>query len=500
MADVAGPSRPTTLSDVRRSPRSGAGAQAADADLLYAARRKIQPLAVRGPFRTAKWAMLAVALAIYYVLPFVRWNRGPHEPSQAVLIDLDRGRFYFFFIELWPQEVTYVMGLLILAAFTLFFMNAVAGRVWCGYLCPQTVWTDLFLAIERFAEGDRRDRLKLDAAPWSPDKLWRRGLKHTLWILVAWWTGGAWVLYFADAPTLVVRLATLDAPPIAYATIAILTFTTYTLAGLMREQVCTYMCPWPRIQGALTDEHSLAVTYRYDRGEPRASVKKAAAARVAGAAAGDCIDCFQCVAACPTGVDIRDGLQLACIQCGLCIDACDAVMRKLDRPAGLIVYESEHNLERRLSGEPPANRIVRPRTLLYAALIAAVGGVMLYGLATRSFTGLAAIHDRNPVFVTLADGSVRNGYTIRVLNKRAIARSFTVAVDGLPGARIELVGTAGRGGDVVLAVDPDATLEARALVFAPPGARLDQSTPIAFRIVDAASGESAIAPDHFKAP
>ncbi|HEY8380535.1 MAG TPA: cytochrome c oxidase accessory protein CcoG [Microvirga sp.] len=467
---------------------------------LYEARRKIQPASVRGRFRTIKWAILGVALLVYYGLPFLRWDRGPHEPSQAVLIDLAHGRFYFFFIELWPQEVYYITGLLILAAFTLFLMNAVAGRVWCGYLCPQTVWTDLFMAVERFVEGDRRERLKLDAAPWSPRKLRLRATKHAIWLFVAWWTGGAWVLYFADAPTLVVDLATLEAPAIAYASIGILTFTTYTLAGLMREQVCNYMCPWPRIQGALTDEHSLAVTYRYDRGEPRGSAKKNASLKARGLPAGDCVDCSQCVTACPAGIDIRNGLQMECIQCGLCADACDTVMLKIGRPTGLIAYDTDANVRRRQRGEAPVVKVVRARTLLYAVLILGVSLAMLTALALRSFTGLSVLHDRNPIHVTLADGSIRNGYTLRILNKRPVERLFTVMVEGLPGARIEVPGSAAEGAGAAVRVAPDETHEIRALVFAPPGIRLDKSTPVTFRVVDLASGEAAAAADHFRVP
>ncbi|ACA20961.1 cytochrome c oxidase accessory protein CcoG [Methylobacterium sp. 4-46] len=463
---------------------------------LYAARRKIHPQGVRGTFRTIRWCVLAVTLAIYYLVPFLRWDRGPHEPSQAVLIDLDRGRLYFFSIELWPQEVTYVMGLLILAAFTLFFMNAVAGRVWCGYLCPQTVWTDLFLGIERLIEGDRRARMRLDAAPWSLEKLSARILKHAIWIGIAWWTGGAWVLYFADAPTLVHQLATFQAPPAAYAAILTLTFTTYTLAGHMREQVCTYMCPWPRIQGALTDDDSLAITYRYDRGEPRTAAKRAQALRRAGEPAGDCVDCRQCVVVCPTGVDIRDGLQMPCIQCGLCADACDAVMTKLGRPRGLIAYDTEANCERRRRGEAPVTRLVRPRTVLYGLLVAAVGGTMLVGLATRSFTSLSVLHDRNPLFVTLADGTIRNGLTLRIVNKRPEVRRFALAVEGVPDLRVEVLGAP----DGRLAVGPDATQEFRALAFAPAGAGRDKSTPLTLRVTDLDSGETATAQDHFKAP
>ena len=296
---------------------------------LYAPRRKIYPQSVHGTFRRIKWAVLIVTLGIYYLLPFVRWDRGPNAPSQAVLIDFPNRRFYFFFIEIWPQEIYYLTGLLILAAILLFLMNAVAGRVWCGYLCPQTVWTDLFFAIERFVEGDRREHMQRDVRKWTLGTYGRKGVKHFLWLMVAWWTGGAWVLYFADAPTLVKELATGEAPFVAYAWIGILTVTTYSLAGHMREQVCLYMCPWPRIQAALTDEYALNVTYRYDRGEPRCSAKKAEQLRAQGQPAGDCVDCLQCVHVCPTGVDIRGGANLGCIQCGLCIDACDVVMRSL---------------------------------------------------------------------------------------------------------------------------------------------------------------------------
>src|SRR3954470_1994503 len=351
---------------------------------LYVARRKIYPQRVKGTYRTIKWIGLFVTLGIYYGLPFVRWDRGPGAPDQAVLIDFPNRRFYFFFIELWPQEIYYLTGLLILAAMTLFLMNAVAGRVWCGYLCPQTVWTDLFQTIERWVEGDRREHLLRDRGPWTVERAARLALKHFLWLMVAWWTGGAWVLYFADAPTLVNDLATFQAPFVAYAWIGILTFTTYALAGHMREQVCLYMCPWPRIQAALTDEHALNVTYRYDRGEPRVSVKKSVALREQGMPGGDCIDCLQCVHVCPTGVDIREGPNLGCIQCGLCIDACDAVMAKVGRPARLIAYDTDLNILGRQQGKAPLYRLMRMRTALYVAIIALVGGVMTFALVTRT--------------------------------------------------------------------------------------------------------------------
>ena len=241
---------------------------------LYVAHKKVYPQSISGTFRNIKWRLMAACLGVYYLLPFVRWNRGLGAPDQAVLIDFPNRRFYFFFIELWPQEVYYFTGLLILAAVTLFLMNALGGRIWCGYLCPQTVWTDLFYAVERWVEGDRRERIRADAAGMNANRAARRVLKHSIWLVIAWWTGGAWVLYFADAPTLVKELATFQAPAIAYIWIGILTLSTYVLAGFMREQVCVYMCPWPRIQAALTDEWALNVTYKYDRGEARCSLKK----------------------------------------------------------------------------------------------------------------------------------------------------------------------------------------------------------------------------------
>lgn len=469
---------------------------------LYESRRKIYPIAVHGTFRRIKWTLLAITLGIYYLLPFVRWDRGPNAPSQAVLIDLDNGRFYFFFIEIWPQEIYYITGLLIIASLTLFLMNAVAGRVWCGYLCPQTVWTDLFQAIERMVEGDPRERREKLKTASRGRRAFEAVSKHVLWLMLAWWTGGAWVLYFADAPTLVMQLIKGQAPMVAYLWIGILTFTTYVLAGLMREQVCTYMCPWPRIQAALTDEYAFNVTYRYDRGEPRGSLKKTEALRLEGLPGGDCIDCNQCVAACPTGVDIRLGSQLACIQCGLCIDACDTVMTKIGRPDRLIAYDTEMNVERRQKGLPAVTRLLRARTVLYAGLIAVIGAVMVVSLAMRSSEGVSVIHDRNPLFVKLSDGSIRNAYTLRIVNKKAMPRRFSIAVEGLPEARLEIAGAISdnENGHPVIAVGPDQTYELRALVST--GARLPAhaSVPLTFVITDVAGGEVSTAPDYFKGP
>ncbi len=466
-------------------------------DPLYAARTKVYPQAVSGRFRRIKWTFMAFALGLYYLLPFVRWDRGVGAPNQAVLVDLPHRRFYFFFIELWPQEVYYFTGLLVLAALTLFLMNAVAGRVWCGYMCPQTVWTDLYYAVERFFEGDRRDRIRKDKTGLTLRRVWEIGAKNFVWLMIALGTGGAWVLYFDDAPTLVHDLATLQAPMAAYIWIGILTFTTYLLAGYSREQVCVFMCPWPRIQAALTDEWALNVTYRDDRGEPRVSAKKAAHLREQGKPAGDCVDCRQCVAVCPTGVDIRNGAQLGCIQCGLCIDACDAIMKDIGRKTGLIAYDNDLNAGHRRAGQPEVYKFVRARTVLYVALIGVVGGIMTYALINKKWTGINILHDRNPLAVQLSDGSVRNGYTVRLLNKNADARTFRLHLDGLSDARLQIAGEASSEAEPSITVEPDQTLELRLLVTVPNDATPKSAADVKFEALDLKSGVTAQAKDHF---
>jgi cytochrome c oxidase accessory protein FixG len=315
--------------------------------------------------------------------------------------------------------------------------------------------------------------------------------------MIAWWTGGAWVLYFADAPTLVKDLATFQAPFIAYFWIGILTATTYLFAGHAREQTCIYMCPWPRIQAALTDEWALNVTYRRDRGEPRMSVKKAEAARALGDVAGDCVDCHQCINVCPTGVDIRHGIQLGCIQCGLCIDACDNIMKEIGRPTGLIGYDTDINMQRRREGKAPIYRIVRPRTLIYAAAIGLVGSIMLYTLATRSTMDVNVLHERNPLFVQLSNGGIRNDYTVRLLNKGP-ARSLGLEVLGLPGSTIRIAGVEPKpDGKLAVEVGQDQSREVRMSVQVDPAHIPPTPVDIEIRITDDASGESTSTRDHF---
>ncbi|TNE42096.1 MAG: cytochrome c oxidase accessory protein CcoG [Alphaproteobacteria bacterium] len=405
---------------------------------LYASRQKVYPKRVNGRFRKIKWAVMICTLAIYYITPWLRWHRAGDIPDQAVLVDFQHQRFYFFFIEIWPQEFYYITGLLILAALSLFLVTSVAGRIWCGYACPQTVWTDLLIYVERFIEGDRNERIRLDKRPWTFSKLSKKVIKHAIWLLIGFATGGAWIFYFADAPTLLHQLPRGEAPFTAYFSLAFFTFSTYLMGGIAREQVCTYMCPWPRIQGAMFDEQTFLVSYHPTRGETRGPHKKGASWE----GRGDCVDCNQCVAACPMGIDIRDGAQLECIQCALCIDACNAIMDKVGRPQGLISYDTEANLEALAKGQTQKVHLLRPRTLLYAAVISFVGLFMLVTLTTRDTVQLNVVRDRSPVFVTLSDGSIRNGYTLRVLNKEHQVKTFSVAVEGMPGALLV------RGGNV----------------------------------------------------
>ena len=492
---------------------------------LYAKRKKIFPKAAEGRFRRFKWIVMLITLGIYYITPWIRWDRGPYAPDQAVLVDMANRRFYFFFIEIWPQEFYYVAGLLVMAGFGLFLVTSSVGRAWCGYTCPQTVWVDLFVTVERWIEGDRNARMKLDSANWTAQKLAKRTVKHLIWLLIAIATGGAWIFYFADAPTLLGELFHGTAAPIAYITIAILTVTTYIFGGLMREQVCTYMCPWPRIQAAMLDEHSLTVTYNDWRGEPRSRHAKKAAA--AGLPVGDCVDCNACVAVCPMGIDIRDGQQLECITCALCIDACDNVMDKVGKERGLISYATladyNHNMALATdNGAMPITpslvhtpdgkmrdgywhfhlrKLFRLRTMIYFAAWSAVGLGILYGLLTRDRLQVNVLHDRNPQFVTLSDGSIRNGYTVKLLNMIPEPRVITVALDGLEGASLQVIGddsVMGRSFDVP--VDPDKLKTIKLFVHQPASAVTGAEVNFRFIVEDKSSHESDAYTAAFLAP
>lgn len=456
---------------------------------LYAARVKIHPKRAAGYFRNLKWLVMAVTLGIYYLTPWLRWDRGAYAPDQAVLVDLAHRRFYFFFIEIWPQEFYYVAGLLIMAGIGLFLVTSTIGRAWCGYTCPQTVWTDLFLVVERWIEGDRNARIKLDAALWSFDKVWKRASKNVLWLLIAVATGGAWIFYFADAPTLARQFFMFEAPTVAYATVALLTATTFVLAGYLREQVCTYMCPWPRIQAAMLDEDSLVVTYNDWRGEPRSRHQKKAQA--AGEAVGDCVDCNACVAVCPAGIDIRDGQQMECITCALCIDACDSVMEKVGSPKGLISYSTLRTYDAHKAGGLAVigwRSFIRPRTFVYTAIWMAVGLAMFFSLLNRERLDVSILNDRNPLFVRLSDGSIRNGFTVKILNMEQRPRSFAVSAEGLPGSTMTITGGNGEPlHEFNVDVDADKLRAIKVYVAVSPLLLGNEQTPFEFKVVEKAT-------------
>ncbi|PZU50027.1 MAG: cytochrome c oxidase accessory protein CcoG [Sphingomonas sp.] len=465
---------------------------------LYKKREKVHPKKVDGPFRRFKWAVLFLTLGIYYITPWLRWDRGEFSPDQAVLVDLAHRRFYFGPIEIWPQEFYYVAGLLIMAGLGLFLVTTSVGRAWCGYACPQTVWTDLFMVVERWIEGDRNERIRLDKAPMSAGKFVKRASKHAVWLLIAVLTGGAWVFYFTDAPTLLRELVTGQAPFVAYATIGVLTFTTWSLAGLMREQVCTYMCPWPRIQSAMLDEDSFIVTYKDWRGEPRGSAKSKQAGL------GDCVDCMACVNVCPTGIDIRNGPQLECITCALCIDACNDVMGKLGRQPDLIGYTTLNRDKLEAKGEPLApiwKTLLRPRVLIYFAVWSAIGIAMLVVLAGRSRMDISVAQERNPVYVQLSDGDIRNSYTVKLLNKEARPRQFDVSVSGLAGAKLSDPVTGSEPvPSIRLDVRPDGVDTYRIQLRAPTSSIRAEHTDIRFK-AHAVDGEGdAMETARFSAP
>lgn len=458
---------------------------------LYASRVRVYPRSVSGIARNVKWAILVICLGLYYTVPWIRWDRGPGRPNQAVLLDMAHERFHFFNLEFWPQDIYYLTGALILGAVSLFLVTSLAGRIWCGYACPQTVWTDLFMWFERRIEGDRNARMKRDQGPLTFDKLWRKLAKHAVWLAVAFWTGGAWIMYYVDAPTVTREFWSGTASTSVYFFTGLFTLTTYTLAGWAREQVCTYMCPWPRFQASMLDEQSYIVTYEGWRGEPRGHGKRNAQGLTAdGRKLGDCVDCKACVHVCPTGIDIRDGVQLECINCGLCIDACNEIMEKTGHPKWLITWDTLANQKARAEGRHERFRLFRPRTIIYMSALFIAVSVMGVALATRPMLGLSVQHDRAPLFVRVQDGALRNAYTLKVSNKLPGPASFRLTVSGVeqPGLAIAEQ-TEGRLPSLTLNVDGDSIGTFRVLLFARPTRLRDGSQKLAFHLLNTATGE-----------
>lgn len=454
---------------------------------LYAPREPVFPSRISGRFRSAKWWIMGIALGIYYLTPWLRWDRGANLPDQAVLLDIANRRFFFFMIDIWPHEFYFVAGLLIMAGLGLFLFTSTAGRVWCGYACPQTIWTDLFILVERWIEGDRNARIRLHRQAWNAAKMGKRVTKWTVWLLIALATGGAWIFYFTDAPTLLQDLLTLSAHPIAWITLFTLTATTFTLGGFMREQVCVYMCPWPRIQAAMMDESTLTIAYRDWRGEPRGKLQKSDDS--VNERQGDCINCYACVNVCPMGIDIRNGQQLACITCGLCIDACDEVMDKIGKPRGLIGYLALTDETSERAGTPKTSawrHVLRPRNVLYTALWAGTGILLLVALLMRDTIDVNVTPVRNPTFVTLSDGSIRNSYDIRLRNMQGDARWFEISLQPEQGLQLSIEGE--KQGRILVPANHTQTL--RLHLQAPRDSVLAQSVRSDIAITIAAEGQT----------
>ncbi|MGB4866916.1 MAG: cytochrome c oxidase accessory protein CcoG [Hyphomicrobium sp.] len=474
-----------------------AAVDAGPGKIALAGRQHVYPKKAKGRYRNIKSAILVLTLGIYYLLPWIRWDRGPGLPSQAFLLDFEHQRLYFGPLEIWAQEFYYITGLLVISALGLFLVTSVAGRVWCGYACPQTVWTDMMVAVERFWQGDRNVHMRRDAGPWTFDKIWRKAATHTSWILISLATGGAFVFYFRDAPTLATELMTGTAPSVAYAFLGIFAFTTYLLGGIAREQVCIYMCPWPRIQGAMLDRNSLLVSYRAAIGEPRGPHKRGDTWDNRG----DCVDCKACVAVCPVGIDIRNGAQLECIQCALCIDACNEIMDKVGRPRGLIDYTTEHNLASATAGPRDGLKLLRARTLLYSGVIALICALMTWSLLSRSDLDISVLADRNPQFVTLSDGSVRNGYTIKIVNKTDEVRQVRIKVSGIKGIVTSMVGL--DGADPVIEVPVADVRAVKLFVTLPRESRSElssTSTPLDITVADTTTGVNSARRTSFHSP
>ncbi len=404
---------------------------------LYAPRQSIFPRSVQGRFRNLKWGVLALAYGVYFLLPWLRWERESG-PGQAVLFDLVGRKFYIFDLVVYPQDIFWLAGILMIFAYLLFFVTGIGGRVFCGYFCFQTLWTDVFIQIERLVQGERPARIRLSKQPWNAAKVLRIGVTHLLWLLVAFITGLTFVLYWDDAPRLVIDFFTGQAPFAAYATALFLTTTTYVMAGIAREQVCTYMCPYARFQSVMFDRDTLIVSYDQARGEGengRSRLGRDLKTREARAEAGvgDCIDCGYCVQVCPTGIDIRNGLQIQCISCALCIDACDTIMDSLGWERGLVGYTSERVEE----GGEKANTL-RPKVIGYLAVLLVAVSLLVWSIGNQAPFDLSVSQVRQPIFVRLSDGRIENSYEIKVNNKTGHSLRLNFSIEGLPNAELAM--------------------------------------------------------------
>ena len=425
-----------------------AGAEASERVIwLYEKQEKIYARAVTGWFARWRWALVWATQLVFYGLPWLPWNG-----RQAVLFDLGARRFYIFDLVLYPQDFIYLTGLLIVSAYALFLFTTVAGRLWCGYACPQTVYTEIFMWVERHIEGDRMRRMKLDKAPWGPEKLLRKGAKQLAWIAIGLWTGLSFVGYFTPIRELGASALALGLGPWESFWVLFYGFATYGNAGWMREQVCKYMCPYARFQSVMFDKDTLVVTYDQQRGEPRGGARSkrsqdrhtqdlrsaTAGADSKTAKQGDCIDCGLCVQVCPTGIDIRKGLQYECIGCTACIDVCNGVMDKMQYPRGLIRYDTQNGLQQHLSRSEVLKRVLRPRVLGYTAVLLLVCAGLLFSLLTRAPFRVDVVRDRGAMARVVDDGWVENVYRMQIMNATESAQRYRISAEGLAGITTDL--------------------------------------------------------------
>ncbi len=396
---------------------------------LYVAHKKIYPRSVQGIFAYWRWILVFITQLVFYGLPWLQWGQ-----RQAVLFDLGSRRFYIFGFVLYPQDFIYLTAILVISAFSLFLFTAVAGRLWCGFACPQTVYSEIFLWVERKIEGDRTARMKLDAADMSLEKLFKKWYKHIVWIGIAMWTGFTFVGYFTPIRELGMEFFTGNMSSWEVFWVFFYAFATYGNAGFMREQVCKYMCPYARFQSAMFDRDTLIVTYDEARGEPRGPRSKKADPKVLGL--GSCVDCSLCVQVCPTGIDIRKGLQYECIGCGACADVCDTVMEKVGYPKGLIKFSTQNAMAGGWSREQTWRRVLRPRVLLYSGILLLVTLALLSSLALRKPFKVDVVRDRAALARIVAGGQIENVYRLQIMNAAEKPLHFKLQAQGLPGLQI----------------------------------------------------------------
>jgi cytochrome c oxidase accessory protein FixG len=407
----------------------------------YQKRIPIYTRSVAGKFRRFKTSVLMLAYAVYFLLPWLPWERAG-APSQAVLFDLPGRQFLIFGLTVYPQDVIWLAALLFIAAVLLFFVTGLVGRAFCGYFCFQTLWTDLFIHIEHAIQGERPARIRLHRQPWNGEKRLKVGATHAAWLAVSFWSGFTFAAYYAYAPQLFVDFFVCQAALAAYITVGALTLTTYVAAGLMREQICTYVCPYGRFQSVMYEPETLAVHYDARRGEAthgRASARSGLRTRSERheKGLGDCVDCGLCVQVCPVGIDIRDGLQYPCISCGLCIDACDSIMDSFKFPRGLIRYDSEKNLALPVPAPARVNW-KRPKVFGYGiALLLMTGGLAASVMGRSSFEE-AVTQIRQPLYVVLSSGDIRNRYQVRLTNKADAPETYRIEAPGLPESALDL--------------------------------------------------------------